>query len=217
MTQAGPKGRTGLFGGTFNPIHLGHLHLAQEALLAFELDRVLFIPNRLPPHRRHGALVDTAHRCTMVELAIASNPSFFLSRVELDREEDGPSYSVDTVEALHAAAPEAPLYFLCGADALMRYAWKDLDRMLGRLAAMVCVTRPGFSLAELDRRLDGLGLVNRARLQNLEVTGYHLSSSEIRRRLARGCSVRYMVSREVEEYIVKFELYKALEVSVERD
>jgi nicotinate-nucleotide adenylyltransferase len=203
---ARPRGRTGLLGGTFNPIHLGHLHVAQEALVALDLERVLFIPNRVPPHRASGPeLVHETHRFAMVGLAVASNPRFFASRVDISRE--GPSYTVDTVETLRRESPDAELYFLTGADALMRYVWKDLDRLLGMLTAMVAVTRPGFALAALTARLDGLDLQNRDRVRTREIAGYALSSTEIRERLARGVPVHYMVPREVEDYIEKFGLY----------
>lgn len=196
--------RTGVLGGTFNPIHVGHLHAAQEAMLALDLSRVLFVPNRVPPHREAGpALLSGEHRRAMVELAVASNPRFFVSSVELDRTE--PSYTVDTVEALQT---EGPLTFITGADALMRYVWRDLDRLLGMLEAMVAVTRPGYALDALTRRLDGLGLANRARIRTLEIAEYAVSSTEIRTRVAKDVPIRYLVTREVEDYIAKFGLYK---------
>ena len=175
--------------------------------MALGLERVLFIPNRVPPHRGAAEnLADEEHRCAMVELAVASNPQFFLSRIELARE--GPSYSVDTVEALQSGAPRAELYFIAGADALMKYVWKDLDRLLGMLASMVVVTRPGFDLEQLRARLDGLRLANRDRVRLMEIAGYALSSTTIRERAAQGASLRYMVPREVEDYMAKFGLYK---------
>lgn len=193
-------------GGTFNPIHLGHLHVAQEAMLALELDRVLLVPNRVPPHRsEENGLADAEHRFAMAQLAAASNRRIFVSRVELDR--PAPSYSVDTVDALHRVATESELYFLTGADALMRYTWRDLDRLLSMLAAMVCVTRPGFDLALLERRLDSLDLVHRGRVRSLEIPGYAVSSTEIRRRVAAKLPIRYQVTREVEDYIAKYGLY----------
>lgn len=201
------RGRTGLMGGTFNPIHLGHLHVAQEAMLALDLERVLLVPNRVPPHRTDDqTLIDAEHRLTMAQLAAASNPRVFVSRVELDR--PTPSYTVDTVRLLREAAPRAELYFLTGADALMRYTWRDLDGLLGMLAAMVTVTRPGFELSLLERRLDSLELRNRGRVRSLEIPGYAVSSTEIRRRIAMGRPIHYMVTREVEDYITKYGLYK---------
>lgn len=200
------SGRTGLMGGTFNPIHLGHLHVAQEVMLALGLDRVLLVPNRIPPHRsEENGLVDAEHRFAMAQLAAASNPRIFVSRVELDR--PAPSFSVDTVEALRASDGGGELYFVTGADALMRYVWRDLDRLLSMLAAMVCVTRPGFDLALLKARLDSLGLAHRERVRSLEIPGYAVSSTEIRRRVAAGQPIRYMVTREVEDYIAKYGLY----------
>lgn len=211
MTATAPwlGGRTGLFGGTFNPIHIGHLHIAQEALLALGLDRVVFIPNRLPPHRGAEAiLADAEHRAVMTEIATADHPQFFVSRIELLRAE--PSYTVDTVRTLREQVPHAELIFITGADAVLRYVWKDFDTMLGMLETLVAVTRPGFDLAALDRKIDGLNLTNRSRIQTLEISGYAVSSTEIRARLAQGRPVRYMLTREVEAYIRKFSLYESL-------
>lgn len=193
-------------GGTFNPIHLGHLHVAQEVMLALALDRVLLMPNRVPPHRsEENALANAEHRFAMAQLAAASNPHLFVSRVELDL--PTPSYSVDTVEALQASTGGAELYFVTGADALMRYVWRDLDRLLSMLAGMICVTRPGFDLALLERKLDSMGLAHRERVRSLEIPGYAVSSTEIRRRVAARQPIRYMVTREVEDYISKYGLY----------
>lgn len=201
------SGRIGVMGGTFNPIHLGHLHVAQEVLLSLELDRVLLVPNRVPPHRSDSeTLADAEHRFVMAQLAAASNPHIFVSRLELDR--PTASYTVDTVASLRGAAPSAALVFVTGADALMRYAWHDLDRLLGMLETMVCVTRPGSELSELSQRLDSLGLAHRERVRPLEIPGYDISATEIRRRIAAGLPTRYMLAREVEDYIVKYGLYK---------
>jgi nicotinate-nucleotide adenylyltransferase len=207
--------RIGLFGGTFNPIHVGHLHVAQETLVALGLDRVVFIPSRKPPHRDGGQLADEEHRLAMVEIACASNPRFFVSRIELERE--GPSYTVDTVEALQLGSsspraevpPHPRLHFITGADALMRYAWRDLDRLLGMLESMVAVTRPGFPLDELAARLDRIGLRHRDRVRPLELPGWSVSSTAIRTRIAEGLPITYQVTREVDDYIAKFGLYKS--------
>ena len=201
------SGRTGLLGGTFNPVHLGHLHIAQEAMTAFEMERVLLVPNRIPPHRSDSSsVVDPEHRAAMLELATASNPRLFVSRIELERA--GPSYTVDTVESLLAEQPAARLCFITGADSLLRNIWRDLDRLLGMLEVMVCVARPGFDLGALCGRLDELGLKNRERVRTLEAEPYAVSSTEIRRRVAEGLSTQYLVPREVADYIEKYGLYK---------
>lgn len=200
--------RIGLLGGTFNPIHYGHLLIAQEALAHFGLQRVLFIPNRQPPHRRQEAdLASEEHRWAMATLAVTSHPRFYVSRLELERE--GPSYTVDTVARVKAATPEAGLHFITGSDALMKYAWKDLDGLLSHLAAFVVATRPGFPLELLQQRLDSMDLANVRRIVALQVPGIEISSTMIRKRLSAGGSIRYLVPRAVEDYIVKHGLYGA--------
>jgi len=192
-------------GGTFNPIHIGHLILAQETMAARGLDQVLFVPNRVPPHKQDDAsLAGDGHRWVMTCLATASNDRFIPSRIELDRE--SVSYSVDTVRAL--AEPSRSLTFISGADALMRYAWKDLDVLLGMVEAFVICERPGFDAAALQERLDGLGLANRGRIVPQEIPSVDVSSSLIRERRARGGNIRYLVPEVVEQYIQKHGLYR---------
>ncbi|MBM3460927.1 MAG: nicotinate-nucleotide adenylyltransferase [Armatimonadetes bacterium] len=195
--------RVGLVGGTFNPIHLGHLMIGQEAMTARGLDRVLFLPNGIPPHRAEAS-VDDEHRWAMVTLATCSNPRFFPSRFELDRPEV--SYTVDTVSALRQANPEWRLFFITGADA-MRYQWKELDRILGMLEAMIIVSRPGYDQPDLERRIAAMSLENADRFDLLEAPGLEISSTMLRERLAAGESVRYLVPEGVEQYIEKHRLY----------
>jgi nicotinate-nucleotide adenylyltransferase len=197
--------KVGLLGGTFNPLHTGHLILAQEAMEHAALERVVFMPNREPPHKNR-ALIDAEHRYQMLSLGIASQPRFYASRFELERE--GPSYSVDTVAALREAHPDWQWYFITGADALMRYEWKDLDRLLGLLAAMLVGTRPGFSLTTLLERLDGLQLRHRQRVQTFEFAGLEVSSTDLRSRVEAGRTISYLVPRSVEAYIAKYGLYQ---------
>lgn len=195
-------------GGTFNPIHNGHLIMAQEALWQRSLDRVLFVPNRLPPHRtRESDLADAEHRYVMVCLATGADPRFHVSRLELDR--PAPSYSVDTVAALREREPDAHLFFITGADALMKYRWKDLDRLLDLLEGLLVMSRPGFPEADLRRRVADLGLVNGHRIDLVVAPAIDISATRIRDRLASGCPVRYMVPEAVERYIQKYDLYPA--------
>jgi nicotinate-nucleotide adenylyltransferase len=196
----------GLMGGTFNPIHLGHLMAAEAVAELLDLQRVLFIPNKIPPHRGGASLASQEHRFVMCVLATASNPRFEVSRVELDR--DTVSYTVDTVRLLREGGQAGALYFITGADTLMKYVWKDLDGLLGNLAALVVVTRPGFEEAALRARMEGLGLKNAAKIRIIEIPGMEISATDIRARVAQGRSIRYMVTDATADYIEKYGLYR---------
>ncbi len=195
--------RVGILGGTFNPIHNGHLFLAQEAMAALRLDKMLLVPNFAPPHRR-DRIVAGHHRYLMVCLAASSRPDFVACPVELDRGQV--SYSVDTVTALREQYPL--LTFVTGADALLRSPWKDLDRLLGILEHFVVATRPGADLGELSGHLDGLGLQNREVIRPLEMPALEISSTDIRRRVAEGRPIGFLVPRLVEDYVRKHGLYQ---------
>lgn len=193
----------GILGGTFNPIHNGHLFLAQEAMAALRLDKMLLVPNFLPPHK-HARVVAGHHRYLMVCLAASSRPDFVACPIELDRAQT--SYSVETVATLREQYPR--LTFVTGADALLRYPWKDLDRLLGMLEHFVVATRPGANLAELGVHLDGLGLQNRHVIRPLSMPALEISSTDIRRRVAEGRPIGFLVPRLVEDYVRKHALYQ---------
>jgi nicotinate-nucleotide adenylyltransferase len=188
--------RVGIFGGTFNPIHLGHLLLAETARDALRLDRVLFIPAGQPPHKRPPGLLDGAVRLRMVRLAIKDHPAFAASDIELQR--SGPSYSIDTVTALHRALPEAALFLLIGQDMLaVRWAaWNTLKR----LCTVAAVRRPGSRRARMRRGI-----------RWLDMPPIDIASSDIRARVAAGRSIRYLVPAAVERYIRRQRLYEAAE------
>jgi len=199
-------------GGTFNPIHHGHLIAAQEVLVRQKLDRVLFVPNRLPPHRTDtGHLADAEHRYAMLALALTSNLRFFPERLELDR--PGPSYTVDTVCALADAHPDWELTLIAGADSLARYVWKNLDELLGRLAAFVAVTRPPTNLDSLRPHLASLGLKHADRVEPMVMPAIDISSTQVRDRIAAGLPICYLVPDLVAQYIEKYRLYRPLSCS----
>ncbi len=209
----------GVLGGTFNPIHLAHLRLAEEMREALALDRVLLIPAGDPP-LKHAGIASAAHRLEMVRRAAASNPALEVLDVEIRRA--GPSYSVDTLAELRARMPDAALWFVVGADTLPTLsAWREPERLF-TLASFAVATRPGqpralrellpAALASAFR--DGpRGLVHDSgsELRSVPFTPLEISASDVRRRVAEGLSIRYLVPDEVIEYVGKHNLYRAKE------
>ncbi|TMC05447.1 MAG: nicotinate (nicotinamide) nucleotide adenylyltransferase [Chloroflexi bacterium] len=184
--------RIGVFGGTFDPVHVGHLAIALAALESVPLDRVLFVPARRSPLKDRDPLASIADRVTMLETAIASEPRFALSRAELER--DGVSYTVDTLEGLR---PQGELFLILGSDALADLArWRAPDR-IRELATILVAARPG---APEPGAMHGARAFDAPRLD--------ISSRELRARAARGMSLRYLVPDAVWEHIRRRGLYK---------
>lgn len=196
----------GLLGGTFNPIHLGHLRLGEEAREQFKLDAIWYIPNPAPPHRSRGKVLAPAEdRYALVKLAVDNNPFFEVSRVEL--EHPGLAYTVDTVERLVQDFPQHSFHFLTGADSLLRSPWKDLDRLLGMLASFVAARRPGFDWRELELYLEGLRLIHREKIVRFDMPALEISASDIRQRRLERRSIRYLVPEAVRARIEAGGLY----------
>ena len=190
--------RVGILGGTFNPIHIGHLLIAQDALEAARLDRVLFIPSAAPPHKPLADNVSAAHRLRMVKLAIAGDSRFGVDELEIRR--GGKSYSVDTLTELRRRHPRAEFHFIIGADSLSElHLWKNA-RQLVKLCRFIAVARPGH--VARPARLSGL------RYQLLDAHPCGVSSREIRQRVAAGKSIRYLVPDAVRRYIARHKLYQ---------
>lgn len=190
--------RIGILGGTFNPIHLGHLLIAQDAVDAARLDRVLFIPSATPPHKALHGNVSATHRLRMVNLAIAGDKRFAVDDLEIRR--GGKSYSVDTLAALRKRHPRASFHFIIGADSLDElHLWKDARRLV-RLCRFIAVTRPGYK--GKPARLPGL------RYRLLHTHPCDIASRDIRARAARGKSIRYLVPEAVVRYIQRHKLYQ---------
>ncbi|KAD3720528.1 nicotinate-nucleotide adenylyltransferase [Arthrobacter yangruifuii] len=190
--------RLGVMGGTFDPIHHGHLVAASEVASTFDLDEVVFVPTGDPWHKPAAQQVSPAeHRYLMTVIATASNPRFTVSRVDIDR--PGPTYTIDTLRDLKAARPDAELFFITGADAMAQIlSWKDIQE-LWSLAHFVGVTRPGHVLENVGR--DDVSL--------MEVPAMAISSTDCRRRVAGGKPVWYLVPDGVVQYIAKHRLYAA--------
>ncbi|MDN5639280.1 nicotinate-nucleotide adenylyltransferase [Rothia kristinae] len=194
--------RLGVMGGTFDPIHHGHLVAASEVAAVFDLDEVVFVPTGTPWQKADQRVTEAEHRYLMTVIATASNPRFTVSRVDIDR--PGPTYTVDTLRDLHQLRPNADLFFITGADAMAQIlSWKDAAQMWD-LAYFVGVTRPGHELAAPERAA-GVGL--------LEVPAMAISSTDVRRRSADGKPVWYLVPDGVVQYINKYELYHREDVT----
>jgi len=200
--------REGILGGSFDPIHNGHLHVARECRTILMLDCVVFVPTRVPPHKQDLPLTDARHRLEMVRLATRGTAGFEVSDEELRR--TGPSYTVDTVSAELARLGEgAEIFFLMGADqAFELHLWHNV-RELARLCTLVPVTRPGFPLDRLDELKSSLpaGVVRKLKSAALEIPPVDVSSTEVRRRVRAGMSVSALVPSAVEEYIRQHRLY----------
>jgi len=200
--------RIGVLGGTFDPIHIGHLFAAEEARTRLGLERVLFVPAGLPPHKLDVPVTPVEHRLNMVQLALADNPHLVLSRVDVDR--FGPSYTVDTISLLRDEyGPDTELHFIMGSDSLADLlTWHRPERLI-RLCRIVALTRPNglVDLEELNRLLPGAI----ARIQMLEMPLLQLSSSDLQRRVRAGFSIRYLVPMAVEAYIEQHQLYRKRE------
>ena len=211
-----------ILGGTFNPIHIGHLMVAEDIRQLFGFEKVLFVPSALPPHKSAKGIISSRHRLAMTALATRDNPHFEVSSVEVER--GGKSYTVETLEQIKQVYGEdMGLYFLVGSDAFMEISsWKDISRLF-ELCRFVVINRPGGSLEGLSQDfLKGVKsvehqLINRANPPTIsEAVNVYLvetllvdvSSSGIRELIRWGGSIKYLVPHLVEEYIVKNQLYQ---------
>jgi nicotinate-nucleotide adenylyltransferase len=197
-----PNIRIGLLGGTFNPIHLGHLLIARDAMEQLHLDRVKFIPAALPPHKPLAGGVSATHRLRMTRLALRGEPGFEVDDIEIRR--GGRSYSVETVAELKQRHPEAEFYFIIGADSLKDlHRWYKIER-LARLCVFAVLARPGCKLVTPAR----------LRIRRRAVRGHlcDIASRDIRDRLADGKSIRWLVPDNVFRYIQRQKLYPGKEL-----
>lgn len=199
--------RLGLFGGSFDPIHLGHLLLAEACREACRLDRVWFVVTANPPHKVGRQRADVAHRLEMARIAVAGNPAFEVSEIEAHRTD--PTYSYQTIESLKVQRPDDELFFLIGADSLIDLpTWRHPER-LARAASIVVVDRPGSpdTARLVATHTAALGPDVRP-LQLVESPLIQISSTDLRHRLRTARSIRYQVSRGVEAYIAAHGLYR---------
>jgi len=194
--------KIGILGGTFNPVHYGHIWVASRVLKMLKLDRVVFVPSAHPPHKEENKLPSALDRYTMVELAIKGNPHFYISDIELKRK--GKSYTIDTVSAFKRLYPGAKIYFIIGRDTLPEIStWKNYRRLL-KMCQFVVVNRPGYP----NKKFVFKNSVSVKNLTNLRIRGINISSTEIRARIKEGKGIKGFVPQEVEEYIRKKGLYQ---------
>jgi nicotinate-nucleotide adenylyltransferase len=219
IESGGAEKRIGLFGGTFNPIHLGHLRGAEEIRETFGLQEVVFIPAAIPPHKVAEGVIEARHRLEMVRLGTATNPGFSTTDIELTR--PGKSYSIDTIRYFRERHPNA-LFFILGRDAFVEIeTWKEFQQLFS-LCNFIVMTRPGFQKTPSNAQLPG-SLVRVFRydeeikgwihtsghtLHFKEITYLDISSTKVRELIETGESIRYLIPAEVEAYIRQQGLYR---------
>ena len=189
-----------IMGGTFNPIHYGHLISAEQVRDGLGYDKILFIPSARPPHKSQPDMLTAEHRYQMVLLATADNPYFEVSRIELDRE--GPSYTIQTIRTLrNRYGTSTDLAWIIGADSLIEYKiWKDFDGVLEQ-CTMIATTRPNYDMQRVPSEI-------RNRVKTYRITGIDISATEIREHIRNNVSIRYLVPDSVVDYISNNKLYR---------
>jgi nicotinate-nucleotide adenylyltransferase len=197
--------RLGILGGTFDPPHIAHLVMADQARSQLNLSCVFLVPAGQPPHKLGRPVTPIEHRLAMTQLAIADDPSLTLSRVDVDR--PGPHYTADTLALLRAAHPDDELYLLIGSDSLRDLTiWRDPARVVAQ-ARLAVMRRPDaeLNIPRLESALPGIS----ARVEWLDAPWLDISSSDIQRRVRAGLSIRHLVPAAVEQYIVEYGLYRS--------
>lgn len=194
-------------GGTFDPIHYGHLVTAEAVRHRFHVDKVVFVPTGNPAHKADKQVTHHEHRYLMTVLATMRNPNFYVSRIEIDR--GGKTYTIDTIQQLKSLCrPDVRLYFITGADAIHQiFSWKEPERLL-TMCDFVAVTRPGYKKNTLFQEIGEIKEKFESRIHYMEVPSLAISSSDIRNRVVNGIPIKYLLPQAVEDYIKKFELYK---------
>lgn len=198
--------KIGIMGGTFDPIHYGHLVTAEAVRDEFNLDKVIFVPAGNPPHKKARKVTAGQHRYMMTILATISNPKFEVSTIELTKK--GYTYTIDTMREFKEMLPDSTFYFITGADAVLEILkWKDSEELL-KICEFVAATRPGFDISELEKELNFIKEKHNKIIYKLEVPSLAISSTDIRRRVSEGRSIKYLLPEPVERYIYKNGLYK---------
>lgn len=196
----------GIMGGTFDPIHIGHLVLAEEVRNKFNLDKIIFIPSGNPPHKDNREVTTAINRYEMTLLATTSNPNFDISSIEIERK--GNSYTIDTIKQLRKSyRDKVEFYFITGADAILDLPnWKNVDELL-TLSRFIAATRPGFELNEMEEKIKVIEEKYNREIDSIIVPALQISSTDVRNRIREGNSVKYLLPEIVEDYIFKNKLY----------
>jgi nicotinate-nucleotide adenylyltransferase len=204
IRPVGKRKRLGVMGGTFDPIHHGHLVTAEMALWQFELDEVVFVPTGQPWMKEDQEVSEAEHRYLMTVIATSSNPRFSVSRIEIERQ--GPTYTVETLQQLRREAEEPiDLFFITGADAMLEILhWKDPGEVLAE-ANFIAATRPGYDLARFQKEAP----TSHPKVSVMDIPALAISSTDIRRRVRKGEPIRYLVPEGVQTYIQKARLYRS--------
>lgn len=195
-----------IMGGTFDPIHYGHLIVAEAVRDEFDIDKILFIPSGNPPHKSDKKVTPANLRYTMTFLATMTNPHFEVSSLEIDR--IGYSYTIDTIMQLKKFLKDSLIYFIVGADAINDiFTWKEPQKLF-KLCKFIAVTRPGYNKEQLFLQVEEIKKKYDGKIYFFEPPSFDISSSNIRRRISDGDTIKYMLPEEVERYIYKLGLYK---------
>lgn len=197
--------KIGLIGGTFNPIHYGHLILSEFIREEMDLDRIIFIPTRIPPHKDSSNIPNGKVRIEMVNLAIKSNENFQSSTIEIDRE--GVSYTIDTIEELKSKYPQDEFFFIIGEDSLFQlHNWKDYERLI-KICNIIVAERIGQEKDKINDRIYEINSLFNGNIVKASSPHIGISSTIIRNRVKNGLSIKYLVPETVEEYIINNGLY----------
>ena len=200
------KKRVGILGGTFDPIHVGHLMTAEAVRDEYHLDKVIFIPAAVPPHKQNQDGTEAMHRYVMTGLATCSNPNFEVSDIQMNR--PGPSYTIDTIrELLERFGEDTEFYFITGADAIQEiHTWDRIEELL-EMCHFIGASRQG-CLPDVNQIKASFGELGKRKIHRLETPELEISSTDIRNRIKKGYSIKYIVPTAVEQYIYKQGLYR---------
>lgn len=211
MQEASGKSshKIGIMGGTFNPIHIGHLLLSERAYEQFDLEKVYVMPTNNPPHKMDTKIESDLHRCAMVQLAIESNPHFELSLLEVNRK--GLTFTVDTLRELQSQYPDKEWYFIVGGDSLEYMdKWRSPE-IIFSMATIVVAIRDEYDEEALQEKIKHLQELYHAKIELISMPNIEISSTDIRQRLSHGLSCKYLVPERVEAYISRHQLYSVVE------
>lgn len=197
--------KVGIMGGTFDPIHTGHLVVANEVLNFYGLEEIIFIPAGNPPHKK-GTVADSLDRYVMTEIAVLSNNRFKVSDIEIKK--DGKSYTLNTLMELTKKYPDAEFYFITGTDAVIELpSWREPEKLL-KLCRFVAVSRPGISMEDAKAKISEINKMFKSNIELFQAPMLQISSTDIRQRLMDGKSAKYLLPESVEQYIIKNNLYE---------